>query len=94
MNSVVLPPPSFSGISSVKEHHPSAFSHKPLLRKSLIFCGIGLALSAAFYWGVLIKTAPSNEPSLFLAPPNQAIYEWTGFHRIAPTPHFEGLNPL
>ena len=81
MNSVVLP-------------HPIELPKRLSFRKSLISCGIGLALSAAFYWGILIKTVPSNEPSILLTPPNQAIYEWEGFHRVAPTPHFENLNPL
>jgi len=81
MNSIVLP-------------HPIALPRRPSFQKSLVSCGVGLALSAAFYWGILIKTVPSNEPSILLTPPNQAIYEWEGFHRVAPTAHLNGLNPL
>jgi hypothetical protein len=67
---------------------------RPIVRKGIVSCGLGLALSVAFYWGLFIKSIPSMAASTLPAAPNQAVYEWQGFHRVAPTTHFNGLNAL
>jgi len=94
MNSVVLPRNSFAGIQSAQEPHALVLPKRRILRKSLVACGVGLALSVAFFWGLFIKAVPAMEPFTLATPPNQAVYEWQGFHRVAPTIHFKGLNPL
>ena len=94
MPSTVLATISLPGIRSDEERRALALPKRRILRKRLVSCGLGLALSVAFYWGLFIKAAPSDELSTPPAPPNQAIYEWKGFCRVAPTTPLKGLNRL
>jgi hypothetical protein len=81
MNSIALP-------------RPIVLPKRPSLRRNLVSCGVGLALSVAFYWGLFIREVPLKGPPTFPAPPNQALYEWQGFYRVAPAAHLKGLNRL
>ncbi len=82
MNSTVLRSSSLPRILSDKREV------RPLRRKVLGRIGAGLILGMAINWLYgSVKTARLNEATCVFAPPDQAIYEWTGFHRVAPSNH-------
>ncbi len=87
MNSVVLPQSHLPGVRFAKPRHSLPIPRNASSRKSFISGGVGLVLSMAFCWALLNKGLFSMESPRIQFPPDQAIYQWDGFYRVALDAH-------